>query len=71
MTGIGSLKRCSPAYLCTGETGYDGPTGWGTPDGAANNIWLARAPGRDRRLPRTGAYTEPGILARPLRTVIP
>jgi Subtilase family len=20
-------------YLCNGETGYDGPTGWGTPDG--------------------------------------
>jgi hypothetical protein len=29
----GSDGSCSPAYLCTGETGYDGPTGWGTPDG--------------------------------------
>lgn len=29
----GSNGTCSPAYLCTGETGYDGPTGWGTPDG--------------------------------------
>jgi subtilase family serine protease len=31
----GSLGTCSPAYLCTAETGYDGPTGWGTPDGTA------------------------------------
>ncbi len=29
----GADGSCSPAYLCTGETGYDGPTGWGTPDG--------------------------------------
>ena len=31
----GSDGSCSPAYLCTGEVGYDGPTGWGTPDGVA------------------------------------
>ncbi|MFC4032612.1 carboxypeptidase regulatory-like domain-containing protein [Streptomyces polygonati] len=29
----GSNGSCSPAYLCTGTTGYDGPTGLGTPDG--------------------------------------
>jgi len=29
----GSDGRCSPAYLCTGEVGYDGPTGNGTPNG--------------------------------------
>jgi subtilase family serine protease len=29
----GSNGTCSPAYLCTGEVGYDGPTGWGTPNG--------------------------------------
>jgi subtilase family serine protease len=29
----GSNGHCSPAYLCTGEVGYDGPTGWGTPNG--------------------------------------
>jgi subtilase family serine protease len=29
----GADGSCSPAYLCTGETGYDGPTGWGTPNG--------------------------------------
>jgi subtilase family serine protease len=31
----GSNGKCSPAYLCTGEVGYDGPTGLGTPDGLA------------------------------------
>jgi hypothetical protein len=31
----GSDGSCSPAYLCTAGTGYDGPTGWGTPDGTA------------------------------------
>ncbi|HEX5493923.1 MAG TPA: hypothetical protein VFX70_05025 [Mycobacteriales bacterium] len=29
----GSNGNCNPAYLCTGETGYDGPTGLGTPNG--------------------------------------
>ncbi len=29
----GSDGSCSPDYLCTAETGYDGPTGIGTPDG--------------------------------------
>ena len=29
----GNNGSCSPAYLCTGEPGYDGPTGWGTPNG--------------------------------------
>jgi hypothetical protein len=31
----GSNGSCSPDYLCTAETGYDGPTGIGTPDGIA------------------------------------
>jgi hypothetical protein len=31
----GSNGTCSPAYLCTGEVGYDGPTGNGTPNGLA------------------------------------
>lgn len=30
----GSNGTCSPAYLCTGEVGYDAPTGLGTPQGA-------------------------------------
>jgi len=29
----GSDGSCSGSYLCTAETGYDGPTGLGTPDG--------------------------------------
>ncbi|MEI9929041.1 MAG: S8 family serine peptidase [Rhizomicrobium sp.] len=29
----GSNGSCSPAYFCTGEVGYDGPTGLGTPNG--------------------------------------
>ena len=31
----GNDGTCSPAYLCTAQAGYDGPTGWGTPDGTA------------------------------------
>jgi subtilase family serine protease len=31
----GSDGSCSPAYLCTAGPGYDGPTGWGTPNGVA------------------------------------
>jgi Putative Ig domain/Ricin-type beta-trefoil lectin domain len=31
----GSNGSCSPAYLCQGGPGYDGPTGLGTPDGTA------------------------------------
>jgi subtilase family serine protease len=29
----GSNGTCSPSYLCHGATGYDGPTGLGTPNG--------------------------------------
>jgi hypothetical protein len=31
----GTNGICSPAYLCTGVAGYDGPTGIGTPNGSA------------------------------------
>jgi hypothetical protein len=31
----GHTASCSPAYLCTAEVGYDGPTGLGTPNGVA------------------------------------
>ncbi|HEY1916511.1 MAG TPA: carboxypeptidase regulatory-like domain-containing protein [Streptosporangiaceae bacterium] len=32
----GTNGSCQPfAYLCTARKGYDGPTGWGTPDGVA------------------------------------
>jgi subtilase family serine protease len=36
----GSNGTCSPTYLCTAVTGYDGPTGIGSPDGAAMAIPL-------------------------------
>ncbi len=29
----GNNGTCSPSILCTAATGYDGPTGWGTPNG--------------------------------------
>jgi subtilase family serine protease len=29
----GSTSTCTPAYLCTAEVGFDGPTGLGTPNG--------------------------------------
>jgi subtilase family serine protease len=29
----GSNGSCGSSILCTAKTGYDGPTGWGTPDG--------------------------------------
>ena len=29
----GSNGSCSPSYFCTAGAGYDGPTGWGTPNG--------------------------------------
>jgi N-acetylneuraminic acid mutarotase len=29
----GSNSGCTPSYLCTGGSGYDGPTGLGTPNG--------------------------------------
>jgi subtilase family serine protease len=31
----GADGSCGGSYLCTAEVGYDGPTGWGTPDGIA------------------------------------
>jgi hypothetical protein len=31
----GSNGTCSPSYLCTAGTGYDGPAGMGTPSGVA------------------------------------
>jgi hypothetical protein len=31
----GSNGTCSPSQLCTARIGWDGPTGWGTPNGSA------------------------------------
>jgi subtilase family serine protease len=48
----GNDGSCSPAYLCTAETGYDGPTGIGTPDGVAGLVSGAAG--------NTVAVTSPG-----------
>jgi hypothetical protein len=45
----GSDGTCSPAYLCTAGAGYDGPTGWGTPNGTGAFTTAAQ--------PVTGAIT--------------
>jgi subtilase family serine protease len=29
----GATATCTPSYLCKAGTGFDGPTGWGTPNG--------------------------------------
>ncbi|MFD5541198.1 peptidase S8, partial [Streptomyces sp. NPDC127079] len=29
----GNNGTCTTSYFCTATTGYDGPTGWGTPEG--------------------------------------
>ena len=34
----GSNGSCNPAYFCTAQTGYDGPTGNGTPEGTAGFV---------------------------------
>ncbi|MEV7432659.1 S53 family peptidase [Streptomyces griseoviridis] len=31
----GNNGSCSSSYLCTAKSGYDGPTGWGTPEGVS------------------------------------
>ncbi|WP_089106668.1 putative Ig domain-containing protein [Streptomyces hyaluromycini] len=31
----GNNGSCTTSYFCTAGTGYDGPTGWGTPNGTA------------------------------------
>jgi len=38
----GSNGSCSPNYLCTAGTGYDGPTGLGTPNGTSAFAALSR-----------------------------
>jgi hypothetical protein len=39
----GSNGTCEPAYLCTAGTGYDGPTGLGTPDEVFHlNGWVTQ-----------------------------
>jgi hypothetical protein len=49
----GSDGSCGGSYLCTAKVGYDGPTGWGTPDGpgafgAVDNAVAVASPGSRR-----------------------
>jgi hypothetical protein len=46
---------CSPAYLCTAQTGYDGPTGIGTPNGIAGLV--AGAAGNTVTVTNPGSQT--------------
>jgi len=50
----GSNGSCSPAYLCTAVTGYDGPTGLGSPNGTG-----AFAPGGPTPTPSPTATPTP------------
>ena len=35
---VGATGNCDSSYLCTAGVGYDGPTGWGTPNGTGGFI---------------------------------
>jgi Putative Ig domain len=58
----GSDGSCGGSYLCTATVGYDGPTGWGTPDGtgafqAVDHSVVVASPGA--RHSRKGARISP------------
>ncbi len=54
----GSTSTCDPSYLCTAETGFDGPTGLGTPTAPAALHRL----GQQRRLRATStSITSEGV----------
>jgi len=52
----GSNGTCSPSYLCTAGTGYDGPTGLGTPRGTG----AFGGSGGNQQRSVYGAYPYPG-----------
>jgi len=53
----GSNGSCSPAYLCTAETGYDGPTGIGTPDGIGGLVSGSTGTGNTVTVTNPGSKT--------------
>ncbi|MBV9794103.1 MAG: putative Ig domain-containing protein [Actinobacteria bacterium] len=53
----GNDGSCSPAYLCTAETGYDGPTGIGTPDGIAGLATGSSSTGNTVTVTNPGSQT--------------
>jgi hypothetical protein len=62
----GSDGSCGGSYLCTARGGYDGPTGWGTPDGtgafaAVDNAVTVASPGARRS--RQGVKIAPLTIA--------
>jgi subtilase family serine protease len=57
----GATASCSPSYLCTAGTGYDGPTGLGTPNGTAAFTAGAPTGGGGGTSPSSGVtVTNPG-----------
>ena len=62
----GSNGSCSPAYLCTAVTGYDGPTGLGSPNGTG-----AFAPGGPTPTPTPTPTATPTPTPTPTPTSTP
>jgi len=64
----GSDGVCSPAYLCTAGTGYDGPTGLGTPGGTPNSVAAFRPQGSNSGSPTITSFApssgQPGTSVR-------
>jgi len=57
----GSNGVCSPAYFCTAQVGYDGPTGLGTPNGVTG---LLRALGFSSGVRHHASLPGPGARSR-------
>jgi hypothetical protein len=65
---MGNNGECSVKFLCNAEIGYDGPTGWGAPDGTLKNFegsWSVASPANPSEAKETTlsssscvAYTE-------------
>jgi subtilase family serine protease len=58
----GNDGSCSPAYLCTAQAGYDGPTGIGTPAGIAGLVNTSTG--------NTVTVTNPGNQSGPVGTAV-
>jgi outer membrane protein assembly factor BamB len=58
----GSNGSCAPVYLCNGGTGYDGPTGLGTPGGTPNSL-AAFGPAAAPSGPTVGSFLPTSGLA--------
>jgi subtilase family serine protease len=65
----GSSGSCSPAYFCTGEIGYDGPSGNGTPNGLG--AFQASPSSSPTPIPTVQPTPVPTIAPTPIPTVQP